>query len=235
MEEGYSLDRYFRVKAEVKMPDGSVAYIRSLSDDEMSVRRKAATVASRNRRMSLRDESSSAFLDFVQPVENAPDDELVETIVALSQQEFQQQAADRFPRRHIPYPDDADLEEQHEVDSKREEHWEEIFKARMDYVKERSESYREQVQNWTREQRVTKCKDLVAANHSLVAFLEEQADQLIFLGCFSDEKRKKRYFTSVEDVRQLHPGVKRRLASEIQRINELDVFELEGFSSTASS
>jgi len=229
----YSLDDFFRVQAEFDLPSGKKIYLRSLSDDEQSIRRKAAVVASRNRRKELRDHSTAAFADFVEPVEWAEDEDLTETIVVLSQQEFQQDAAIQFPRRHIPYPDDADLEEQHDVDDKRDEHWREVIEQRAEYVSKRTEAYREKVQNWTREQRIAKCQELTVANHAVQAYMEEFFNQLILLGSFKDEKRKKQYFGN-SDLKELDPRIKDPLLAELRKINEVDIFQLQTFSSTAS-
>ena len=231
--KSYSLDDFYRVQGTFDLPDGKKIYLRSLSDDEQNMRRKAATVVSRNRRKELRDESSAAFADFVQPVEWAEDEDLTETIVVLSQQEFQQDAAIQFPRRQIPYPDEADLEEQHEVDDKREQRFLEIIEERRKYVEKRTEEFRKKVQDWTREQRVAKCRELQIGNHAVQAYMEEFFDQLILLGSFSDKKRKKPYFKD-SDVKQLDPRIKAPLMAKLREINELDIFQLQTFSSTAS-
>lgn len=229
----YSLDSFYRVQGEFTLPDGKKIYLRSLSDDEQNIRRKAAVVASRNARKELRDDSTAAYADFVQPVEWAEDDDLTETIVALSQQEFQQDATVQFPRRQIPYPDEANLEEQHEVDDGREKHWLEVIEERRKYVEKRTEDFRKKVQKWTREQRVAKCQELQVGNHAVQAYMEEFFDQLVLLGCFSDKKRSKRQFKN-SDVKQLDPRIKDPLLAKLREINELDIFQLQTFSSTAS-
>lgn len=233
-EDQYTLDRFFRVQSDFALPKKGTIYLRSLSDDEMGMRQKAAVLAARNKRLELRDESSAAFIELVDVIQYAVDEELVDTIVSLSEPQFQREALEAYPRRHIPYPDDAELEEQMDTDEKRDQHWEEIFKQRKEHVEKRSEKHRTEVEEWPREKRVSKCQNLQISNEAMAAYIQEENAQLILLGSFSNKKRTKPYFSSVADVRELSPKVKEPLLIELRRLNEVDIFAVQGFSSTAS-
>ena len=231
----YSLDDFFRVQGEFDLPDGKKIYLRSLSDNEQSIRRQAANLASRDKRLEFRDEESSAFIRFIAPLEYAADEDLIETILELSKRELQRDALLEFPQRHIPNPDDAELNEIHETLDKREAHWQEIIKQRQKYIEARSKELEKKLRDkWTREQKIARCRELTVENHSGAAFFDEFFDQLILLGSYKDEKRTKPWFASIEEVRELNPKIKAPLLAEIQRLNEVDVFALQDFSSTAS-
>ena len=233
--QAYTLDDFFRVQGEFDLPNGKKIYLRSLSDNEQSIRREAAIIASRNKRLELRDEKSPAFARLIEPLEHAEDEDLVQTIVALSVTEFQRDARDQFPRRHIPNPDDAELDEVHETLDKRDQHWQEVLEQRQKYIEGRSKELEKKVRDkWTRKQRVTRCRELQVNNQAMAAYFDEFLDHLILLGSYKDEKRTKPWFASIEEVRELNPKIKAPLLAEIQRLNEVDVFALQDFSSTAS-
>jgi len=233
--EDYTLDRFYRVQGEVQLPDGSTIYLRSLSDSEIGIRRKAAVLAARGRREELRDEKGAAFRDFIKPIPDADDGDLVNTIVALSQGDFTREAVEKYPRRHIPYPDDADLDERLEVDDQRDAHWQQVIQDRAKYMEGRSQTHEKAVRDkWTREQRVAKCVDLQKSNQAMSAYLEEDERQLLLLGSFKDKKRKQRYFTSSAMIGELDTRVKTRLRDELNNLSQVDVFAVQGFSSTES-
>lgn len=232
----YTLDRFYRVQDEVKLPDGKMIYLRSLSDGEMGIRRKAATLAARACREELRDENGAAFRDFIAPITDADDEDLVQVIVSLSQNDFAREAVESNPRQHIPYPDDADLEERLKVDENRDAQWKSVREARTAHIEGRSEAYEERVRNsWSREQRVAKAEELQKTNQAMAAYLIEDELQLIFLGCFKDKKRKRLYFKSAAVIESLDARVKIRLRDELNALNRVDIFTIQGFSSTESS
>jgi len=70
--QAYTLDDFFRVQGEFDLPNGKKIYLRSLSDNEQSIRREAAIIASRNKRLELRDEKSPAFARLIEPILTMP-------------------------------------------------------------------------------------------------------------------------------------------------------------------
>lgn len=231
----YTLDRFYRVQDEVGLPDGKTIHLRSLSDGEMGIRRKAAMLAARACREELRDENGAAFRDFIAPIADADEEDLIQTIVSLSQSDFAREAVESHPRRHIPYPDDADLEERLAVDEKRDAHWKSVREARTAHVEGRSKAYEERVRNdWSREQRVAKAGELQKTNQAMAAYLKEDELQLILLGCFKDKKRKQLYFKSAAVIEKLDARVKIRLRDELNALNQVDIFTIQGFSLTES-
>ena len=233
--EDYTLDRFFRVQGEVKLPDGSTIYLRSLSDSEMGMRRKAAMLAALKRRQELQDENGAAFRNFIAPLSDADDEDLTQTIINLSVREFTREAIENYPQRHIPYPDDAELKERLDVDEKRDAHRRDVLKKREKYILQRSTNLEKTVRDkWTREQRIAKCVQLQKENQATAAFVEEDGCHLIFLGCFKDRKRKKSYFASPAQADELDTRVKAKLYQELITLNKVDVFAVQDFSSTES-
>jgi len=230
----YTLDQYLRVLDEMPLPDGKAIYLRSLSDNEMKLRREAAMLASRNKRIELRDESSAAFLKFLAPLDDEDNENLIKAILSMSRPDFSSEADERYPLVHMPYPDDAELEERLDIDEKRKEHRVRIMDDRREYIEGREKSREKELQEWDREKLIAVCKDKVTTNQLMAAYIEEHERQLVFLGSFSDKKRTKSFFKEAKEVGELNKDIYKAVFAKIREINEVDMFALEGFSSTES-
>jgi hypothetical protein len=232
--QDYSLDQYLRVLDEIPLPNSKVIYLRSLSDNEMKLRREAAMLASRNRRIELRDESSAAFLQFIIPLNDETDENLIRAILSMSRPDFSADAEERHPFVHLPYPDDAELEERLDIDEQRKERRIQIIEERRKYIENAEKALEEKLQGWSREQLIATCREKVISNQLMAAYVEEHSRQLVFLGSFSDKKRTKRFFKDVEETGEINKDIYRPLFDKLKAINEVDIFALEGFSSTES-
>ena len=232
--QDYTLDQYLRVLDEMPLPDRRVIYLRSLSDNEMKLRQKAAMFASRNKRAELRDENSAAFLEFIAPLNDEEEGNLVQAILNMSRPDFSAEAEERYPLIHMPYPDDAELEERLDVDEERTARRVRIMDDRRKYNEDREKTRKAELEEWDRERLIGVCKEKVISNQLMVAYVEEHERQLLLLGSFSDEKRTKPFFKNVEELTKLNKDVYRQLFATLREINEVDIFALEGFSSTES-
>ena len=232
--QDYSLDQYLRVLDKMPLPDGRVIYLRSLSDNEMKLRQKAAMVASRSKRVELRDENSAAFLEFLAPLNDEEEGNLIQAILSMSRPDISGEAEDRYPLVHMPYPDDAELEERLDIDEQRKEHRVRVMDDRRKYIEGREKERKKELEEWDRERLIPACKEKVISNQLMVAYLEEHERQLILLGCFTDKKRTKLFFKTTEEATSLNKDIYRSLFRKLREINEVDIFALEGFSSTES-
>lgn len=232
--QDYTLDQYLRVLEEMPLPDGRVIYLRSLSDNEMKLRQKAAMFASRTRRVELRDENSAAFLEFLAPLNDEEVENLVKAILSMSRPDTSSEAEDRYPLVHMPYPDGAELEERLDIDEQRKEHRVRVMDDRRKYIEDREKEREKELEGWDKERLIAACKEKVISNQLMVAYLEEHERQLILLGCFSDKKRMKPFFKTSEEATNLNKDIYRSIFAKLREINEVDIFTLEGFSSTES-
>lgn len=232
--QDYTLDQYLRVLEEMPLPDGRVIYLRSLSDNEMKLRQKAAMIASRSKRVELRDENSAAFLEFLAPLNDEEEGNLIQAILSMSRPDISGEAEDRYPLVHMPYPDDAELEERLDIDEQRKEHRVRVMDDRRKYIEGREKEREKELEGWDRERLIGACKEKVISNQLMVAYLEEHERQLILLGCFTDKKRTKPFFKTTEEATSLNKDIYRGIFKKLREINEVDIFALEGFSSTES-
>jgi hypothetical protein len=216
-----TLDRLFRAKQDVVLPDGRTVQVRALSDAERKQRSTASLRASIRSDELLSKEDSDEYAIYIKPLEQASREELENIIVDWQTADIVRAAYEEFKYEFIPFPDDASDEEQKDVLLKRAESEKAVDDKRQDYIVKQTLAFREKVQSWTDVSKEAKARKrfLVSVN----ARYEADVYMSVYLG---SEVNGKRLFQSAEEVSSLQSDVLRKLLEAQREVDSLDVWEL---------
>lgn len=226
---GFQLDDLWRVITEIDLPGGRKAYCRTLSDWEVRHRQEMAVVGSKHKRDELKDRKSDAYQTYIAPIQFAQRGDLEETIVALEQREFIRQTFEEIKANYVPYPDEATLEERHEVLEAREKEDKRVEEARRKAMEAKAAQLKKTLAKRKKENLVERCQAAQANALVLNAFVEEFNAMTVSLCCFSDEARKQRLFKSADEVKALNPLILDKLLGAYREIDRVNIEQLQDF------
>ena len=232
---GYDLDQFFRVKSEIELPGGVKCYLRTLADYEVRERQDRAVLASKKRRDELRDPDSELYKTYIAAIEFATDEDLRASIMALETREITRQVLEEIQPRYIAFPDDATLEEKHEVIGKREKEEKAVRPKRDKAIKARVKALEKDLGKRKRNYLVNRMRVAQENARVLQEFVMAFDRLTVYYSCFKDKRRKERLFKSPEEVGQLSPVVINVLLDQYGRIDQASIRQLQDFFETEAS
>jgi len=225
----YTLDDFFRVRTEVKLPNGKVMTVRTLSDAETQSRERACAWAMHRRVTAMRDEKSQAYEELLAPYLSANREGLLNSLTSLKRSDFYTARREASRPQVIVLPDGPTPEERVQVEQERAqamETWEREVLAGADLD---VQSFLLGAQKWTDEQiRQAVIESMIAAQGRL-AYLDELEATTLFYAC---EVNGRRFFKQREDVDRLPPDIHRALVDAYRDVYGVDAWTMEDFFET---
>jgi len=188
----------------------ALIYMKLLGDADLNRARVYALRESGALRKKLRDETSDEYLAYLSPMEDLTRVDMENMITVLSMREVSNRVRRSVSiKEPVPPRSDAPLEEmesyQKEVDEYEAKRREEIAKA----VDRELTVLREGMKNKTDDEIRTLYKKLLINEACEEAAIQAFQEMQVYLGCFKDSDYNERFFSSLEEFKNLPPAVKK--------------------------
>lgn len=220
------LDDLFRVMTPISFK-GMGLFLRALSDFDLNAREEAALLASAKMRRDLRNPESDAYLMYLQWLEDASDQSLINIIRMNDSQGFWQESFVEIQPRMIPFQDKATQEEKEQTLADRADELKRTGEARTEFVKAKDASLHEQLKTKSTEELLKLARRAQIEFQS--GFVHKRAlDAYTLWACvFTDEACTKHYLESPDLANQMEPSARQELLNlyygQMQRLSELDL------------
>ena len=218
-----TLDRLYRARKAVALPDNSTVLVRALSDAERRQIQTDSLAASMRFDRALKDHNSNEYLCYVYPLESATRDELIEALAQWRRSELMLAAQREFKDEYLPFPDDATLEEMKAVVLQREESEARIKASREAFIEKQIVDERIRLSDKPEDAlRVSALK----YRAQYVSALEAYAENVRRCVYYSCEKTDGGRAYTFEEVCNLETSVLNKLYTEHKEVDSLDPWEI---------
>lgn len=205
-------------------------FIRVIDDTARMERDAIALNAIREMRRQLHDENSNEYNLYIAPALAGTKEELIATLKAGETRQLAQRSLIEIQPRFIPEPpaeDNPDTAARVAVLEERVEAQQEASEKREKWVNEQLEAFVEEMGDLTDEELVEKVRE-----NMINVYLDRYYDiafvlATIYLSTYRDREAKQRLFSSLAEVRNLHPKVQDRLGQAIIEHERVDPFLVE--------
>lgn len=234
------VDALFRATADIDLPGGTRGMVRALSDGEREERRRYALLRSLEVQRELGDETSDRHkMDIAPLADTDSPNALASIILEVRQADLQSEAITLYQDQYIPFPEKATDAEQRATLEERERTEAETQKQRREHVRQRAaEIYKKLLALPIEKLRAAACKAAVDV-YARREMLRAATRFTVWAGAFIYEDQEalanpKRLFESPEQVMEAPPDVINRLLVEVDRVDGVDVWEIQKNSLTGS-
>jgi hypothetical protein len=218
MDTAKLIESLFRWKKQVTVGETTL-YMRVVSDAVIEDARKAALIASRRLRQSLRDVTSDDYLIYLDGVVEFTDEELRNAVTSLSSRDIAREYVNQNPRPVIePLGDYPTQEQQEEHEAAKEARESEYFEALQAHLVSWQNEFTAGIARLSREQLEAMYKKHRADRVCEDEFTRAFEEFVVAASVYSDEKYRNRAFTVVE-YRQLPTKVKEYLRTEYNTLS----------------
>ena len=219
----FSIDKFFRVSQETKLPDEMWVTVRVLSDIELKARESHSLGVVARMTEALKDPATIEYQNKIVPLNEATDTSIIDTLTASWKEEWVREAGEAIRVNFYPYPENATDAEKVDVDKRQKEHEVTVFGERLKYIMAREKQFRDKAESWTREVLVANVRQRAITLYAMDAGLQEQIYWTIWR---SVEKDGKPYWKSVDEVKQLPSFVIDRLMMSYREVDAQDPWAL---------
>jgi hypothetical protein len=217
------LQNLLRWKREVPIKDrkGEVVetvYMRIIGDADQQEAYRIARIESSKLRASLKDTTSERYLDQVEALNEANEEQCKAIIDVALDNTFTQEAFANVERPEEPRiaeiavdPDAPTLEEQEKLDAAVEKADLDYRKAITEYVEQKKIELEARLSTLPIEELREEAKRETTSVLALGEFLQRSQDEKVWRGTYDDAKLKDRSFGGYEDFNQLDSFIKEQL------------------------
>ena len=205
----------------------TLVYMKLLGDADLGRARVHALRKSSEMRRKLKDENSDERLAYVRSIDEVSEEDLINLITVFSGREISQTAREKV---RIPVPktpkSNASLAKMERFQQEIDEYPEKRRKAISDAIEKEIENLKKSLSVQTKEelykQYVRLLIDEFCEREAIVAFENMQ----VYLGCWTDDTYKVRFFQDFEEFDNLEPTVKAQFKDAYRSI-DIELSELK--------
>lgn len=203
----------------------ATTWLRVIGDHDQQESYKLGRVASAKKRAALKDETSTDYIDEIEPFDMASREECLQIIVASRSSNFTAEAISANNREELPTlkdvaidPDAPELEEQEKLELLKLER-EVAYQKKLDeFVQTKVTELNASLESLSVEELRDLARQEAANILALTVFVTTVAEEKTWRAVYEDEFCKHRSFESVEEFRNLHPDIKEQLMLAYQKL-----------------
>ena len=219
--------RVFEVINPTTQEVDATVYMKLLGDADLGRARVYALRKSSELRRKLREENSDERVAYIRTIDELDEDNLMNFIVIFSGRELSTNARQNVKiQSPKPPKSDAALEKMEKFQKEVDEYPERRQKAIADAIEKEVEKLKKSLAGKTKEelyrQYVKLLVDEFCEREALVAF----EDMQVFLGCYTDDSYKVKFFSGFEEFNNLEPNAKQLFKDAYKQV-DIDINELK--------
>lgn len=205
----------------------AIVYMKLLGDADLGRARVHALRKSSELRRKLREENSDERVAYIRTIDELDEDNLVNFIVIFSGRELANNARQsiKIPAPKHPKSDDP-LEKMEKFQKEVDEFPEKRQKAILEAIEKEVEKLKKSLAGKAKEdlykQYVKLLTDEFCEREALVAF----EDMQVFLGCYTDDSYKIKFFSYFDEFDNLEPNAKQLFKDAYKQV-DIDISELK--------
>lgn len=216
------IDKLFRVTSERQITVRGVTrtvYLRTISGVEESARNDYAVSQSRAKLRALRQQGSPEWNQYMN-MDGFSNEELIERAMNLKRPAFVRAALLNVHRTVDPEPPDhPTITEVAEAEEEMERLDGEVENERASYVSDLAKEYRERIVGLDVIALANEVRDLLTDALLSSAYNQASNCYTLFAACYEDDKYRRRYFTSAEEVAEADNAMIQELLAEYAEID----------------